>query len=204
MTKPQIWIDCDGVLADFITAYLALVKQHTGRTHTRDEITSFDLSECIVSAEEDAFIWRSLIDQPGWVLGLQPLPGALWAVNALRALGRVGVLTSPHLGPHWVHERARWLMAGDSFAFKRREIVWASDKSHVRGDVLIDDNKDHCVAWAKRNPNGAAILLDSPWNQGTAHFVHRACDLNHAVMIAACRFPPGRSILPGSEAGETP
>lgn len=200
--RPQIWVDCDGVLADFIPAYLELVKQLTGRTHTREEVTSFELHECVVSKEEDDFIWDELINQKGWVLGLKPIAAAPVAVATLRAYGRVGVLTSPHFGPFWMHERAQWLQSV-LFGFKKREIIFASDKSNVRGDVLIDDKKDNCVAWAKRNPGGTAILFDAPWNQGDAANVHRAMDWLHAVQIvrAALGIKPA---WPGSEAGETP
>jgi 5'(3')-deoxyribonucleotidase len=176
----QVWIDCDGVLADFIGAYLALVKQHTGRDHAVTDVTAFELHQCVTSKDEDNFIWRNLIDQPGWIAGMVDLPGAAEAVAELRTIAKVGVLTSPHLGPYWMHERAQWLLAR---GFKKRDIIFASDKSHVRGDVLIDDRKDNCIDWAKSNPGGLAILLDAPWNQGSAPHCLRALNWNEAVRL---------------------
>lgn len=204
MTSRRIvWLDCDGILADFVSAYLDLVHQHTGRRHSHADVTDFELSKCVVSKEEDNHIWQNLIDRPGWIAGMMDLPGASAAVEELRAIAKVGVLTSPHLGPFWMHERAQWLLAR---GFKKRDIIFASDKSHVRGDVLIDDRKDNCVEWAKTNPGGLAILMDCPWNQGSAPHCLRARDWQEAVRlvrnaVAAMDWPKP---IAGSETGEVP
>jgi 5'(3')-deoxyribonucleotidase len=170
MTR-RVWLDCDGILAEFVPAYLALVTEHTGRVHRPEDVTAFELHKCVTTKEEDNFIWQNLIDRPGFITNMVDIPGAAEAVAELRIIAKVGCLTSPHLGPFWMHERAQWLLAR---GFSKRDIIFASDKSHVRGDVLIDDRKDNCIDWAKANPSGFAILMDCPWNQGSAPYCIRA------------------------------
>ena len=168
----MIWVDCDGVLADFTAAYLQILNAHTGRSHSDADITSFDFGKCIASKEEDNHVWREFDRSPGLIAGLADLPGAEAGLSALRKLGKVGCLTSPHLGPYWMPERARWLQAR---GFTKREIIFASDKSHVAGSVLVDDRFDNCLDWAKANPNGLSVCLTAPWNKDESHWhVQRA------------------------------
>lgn len=190
----KVWIDVDGCMADFVTAYLRLVQEHTGRVHTHADVTAFELHQCVVSKEENDHIWKNLIDRPGFISGMVDLPGALEAVAELRQLGKVGALTSPHLGPFWMPERAQWLLAR---GFKKREIVFASDKSHVPGDVLIDDRIDNCVDWAKAHVGGLAILFDQPWNGAWVPelLVHRVHGWNEAVALVRERAERRRRLV---------
>jgi 5'(3')-deoxyribonucleotidase len=180
--KPVILVDCDGPLADFVAAYLSLVHEHTGRLHTHEQVTNFSFQKCVVSAEEDDHVWKRMIDaRPGLVRNLGETFGSAEGLHALRQLGcKVACLTSPHLGPHWMYERAQWLLER---GFTKREIIFASDKSHVSGFILIDDNVDNCEAWAKANPHGVAILFEAPWNRGAKlrENVLHACDWNEVV-----------------------
>lgn len=199
----HVLVDCDGILADFVSAYLALVREHTGRDHVHADVTDFELHKCVTSKDEDTFIWQNLIDRPGFISNMVDLPGAAEAMADLRSFAKVTCLTSPHLGPYWMHERAQWLLAR---GFKKRDIIFASDKSHVRGDVLIDDRKDNVVDWAKANPSGLAILMDCPWNQGSAPHCIRARGWQEAVRlvrnaVAAMDWPKP---IAGSEIGERP
>lgn len=170
----KILVDCDGVLCDTVTAYLELVREHTGRVHALADVTDFRFSKCVVSEEEDAHIWQNMIDRrPDFVVQLPELPGALVGLLELRQSARVVALTSPHIGPHWMHERAAWLMRR---GFSKADIVFAKDKAHVPGTVLIDDSLDNCREWAAAHPTGTAIVFDQPWNQGdTAGNIVRAC-----------------------------
>lgn len=159
--KPRIWVDCDGVLSDFVEAYLELVADLFGRAHVHNDVTRFNFSECVTTKEEDRAVWERVNATPGLVRGLADLPGVSY-LPRLRELGDVGCLTSPTTGPHWVHERFAWLL---DRGFTKRDVIFASDKSHVRGDFLIDDSAENCEAWQVAHPDGLAILLDAPWNR---------------------------------------
>lgn len=177
--RPRIWIDVDGVLAQFVPVYLQLIKEHTGREHSVCDVTDHNFRKCVASPDEDEHVWRNMVDaRPGLVRGLAEVDGARAALESLRLIAQVGALTSPHLGPFWMHERALWLM---DMGFSKREIIFASDKSHVAGDVFIDDHGDNCAAWQAQNPGGTALLFDAPWNRRTQATVQRVHDWHEAV-----------------------
>jgi 5'(3')-deoxyribonucleotidase len=161
----KIWVDCDGVLADFVHEYLSFVLVKFGRKYTHADVTRFAFAECVTSPDEDRQIWETVNAYPGLVRNLRELPGVA-ALPELRRLGDVGCLTSPTLGPYWMPERAQWLLAR---GFAKRDIVFASDKSWIDGDVLIDDSLSNCEAWWAARPHRRAILLDAPWNQGETY-----------------------------------
>jgi 5'(3')-deoxyribonucleotidase len=59
----------------------------------------------------------------------------------------------------WTFERARWL---GRRGFRKEDIVFASDKSLVTGDVLIDDGQHNIDSF-----RGPGVLIARPWNRGT-------------------------------------
>lgn len=161
--KPDIWVDCDGVLADFQSLYLRLLRQ-SGKDRTRADVTDYDFTRCVATREEDRAIWETIDATPGLVYNLGWVEGAHAGLRALREIGHVRCLTSPHLGPTWMHERARWLI--ERAGFRKDEIVFCSNKPLVHGDFLIEDHLETANAWQLHHPNSTAILLDAPYNQG--------------------------------------
>ncbi len=181
----KIWVDCDGVLANFCDAYLSILTEVTGRAHEWAHVTHFDFAKCIASEAEDELVWRTIDKRPGFVRSLRWVPGAHVGLAELRTLETFGAqvrcLTSPHIGPHWMHERAQWLL---NRGFKKKEIVFCADKPLVHGDVLIEDNLETANAWQSAHRNGVAILLDAPYNRGETRG-HRAKDWNEIVRIVS-------------------
>lgn len=164
--KKRILVDCDGVMADFSSAYLNVLEEVTGRQTYYEQITSFHFEECIATAEEDAECWRRIKARPGFVLSLSPEQGLLQLESALallRELGQVVCVTSPVWGSSWADERYKWLTG---FGFDKRTIVFASDKSHVHGDVLIDDAIHNLDEWHFEHAQwgGRTVCINQPWN----------------------------------------
>jgi 5'(3')-deoxyribonucleotidase len=159
----KIWVDVDGVCANFTALYLSLLNQRFGRMRVFEEVTKFDFSACVSNKDEDRWIWQHIDATPGLVYQLDDLPGARDGLAALRTLGKVRALTSPTFGPTWMPERARWLL---DRGFAKADIVFCSDKALVPGDVLIDDRLETCIEWQAAHPNGTAIVFDAPYNQG--------------------------------------
>lgn len=157
----RILVDCDGPLADFILLYLELHEQLNGRRHVHADVTDFDFAKCVATKDEDERVWRHIDRSPGLVRNMVMEDGAAQGLIELRKLGRVVCVTSPHTGPTWMHERFAWLIGR---GFHKRDIVMCKDKSHVAGDILIDDKPEHCIEWADENPSGDAILYGMPHN----------------------------------------
>jgi 5'(3')-deoxyribonucleotidase len=158
----RIYIDVDGVLANFVAGYLSLTEHVTGRHHTPEQVTTWEFRDCIVSEDEEDKIWRLIDTSPGFVRGLEEMPGARIALARMRLLGSVRALTSPHFGPTWMPERAEWLLER---GFRKGEILFVRDKWLVPGDALIDDKLENVNKWAAAHPLRLPILVDRPYNR---------------------------------------
>lgn len=110
----RIMVDMDGVLCDFAGAY------HRSRQQ-----------------KPDVMFPQSI---PGIFQTLEPIAGAIDAVNRLRNSFDVWILSAPSVrNPHCYSEKRIWIEKHFDLAFAYR-LILAHDKSLVVGDVLIDDH----------------------------------------------------------------
>lgn len=160
--KPTLLFDCDGVLCDFLGGLLAAVN--------RDRRTAFKPVDCDRWDIGKAYglEWsylNTICSRPGFCASLNPLPGAIDAVNHLRELADVYVVTSPFdMAPHWIWERAEWLF--NHFGFDKDHVIHCNTKRLIWGDILVDDRAETVVEWCKRWRDSTGLLWDAPYNQG--------------------------------------
>ena len=135
MNKPKIFLDCDGVLADFdAQACVALGVDHRVFED---------------SYGEDEF-WRRLRAQPapGFFRSMLPMPDARELVEGVEHLAPV-ILTGAPLAryPEAQSEKIAW--AAEHFPNVPIIVCQARDKRlhAVPGDVLIDDRPGHAHLW---------------------------------------------------------
>lgn len=160
--KPTVLCDVDGVLADFVAGYLAVVEFVAGRKHTHAEVTQFDIGAALgFTPEQSAAIKRGI--STGFATALAPLPGAVEGFGRLEEIADVYIVTSPwNSCPTWTHEREQWLKR--YFGVTSSRVLHGSAKHLVRGDVLIDDKTETIVKWSAAHPGKTAVLWESPWN----------------------------------------
>jgi 5'(3')-deoxyribonucleotidase len=159
----KIWLDVDGVQADFTADFLDCLAAVTGRNYATEHVTEWDFDWVLGTPQELAGVWARF-DRPGAVRYMPDLPGALAGVAALRKGGHfVGALTAPRHGAEWYHGRVQWLM---DRGFDRKEIILTADKTHVHGDLLVEDHHVYLNDWLDANPSAHGILLAQPWNKG--------------------------------------
>ena len=128
---PHLFLDCDGVLADFDSAATALLG---------------------MSAQEfpDAYgtgeFWRRLARAPEFYGALPLLPDARQLVDAVAHLLPT-ILTGLPIGNWAAPQKVRW--AAEHFPGMPIITTMARDKfRHMTGaDVLVDDRADHRAAW---------------------------------------------------------
>lgn len=166
--KPVILLDADGVIVDFVGSFLAVANGITGLNVQREEITQWDIFHAFPAKFHDDI--SKEMAREGFCLNMQPLPGALEAIGKLAEIGDVVIVTSPWSSKTWAWERTEWLIRHANF--RTKEIIHASAKQHVKGDILIDDKYENLVAWKRANPEGAAILWHAPYNAAVAHDPH--------------------------------
>jgi 5'-nucleotidase len=112
----RVFIDMDGVLCDIAAAY-----REAARTHP------------------DVAFPQSI---PGLFASLSVIPGAIEAVAELRRNPRldVWILSAPSTrNPLCYSEKRIWVEKVFDYPLAKR-LILASDKSLLRGDILIDDN----------------------------------------------------------------
>jgi len=175
--RPIILLDCDGPLADFIGAYLRVVKELTGTTVSPEAVDRWHIHECafIKNLTADARRWpdpwmtlrdriENTIASEGFCSSIPVQPDAVHAVKRLSEIGDVYVVTSPwDSSPTWMHERDQWLKK--HFGLPRDRIIQTAGKYRVHGDILVDDKPGHVRAWQEAWPGSLGILFDMPNNR---------------------------------------
>jgi len=161
--KPTVLLDCDGVLADFVSAALRIVKSLTGRYYSPETITTWEVFDSLPEDERvRSEVYRAM-KAPGGCSNIPVYADALSGVKRLREIADVVAVTSPFKGSlTWAHEREVWLEK----YFGISNVIHARDKRRVHGDFFVDDKPEHIrewlAYWATRDPNCVGILWQTP------------------------------------------
>ena len=129
--KRQLFLDCDGVLADFDAGARALLGMSPGAFEKRYGKREF---------------WRRIARAEDFYARLPLMPDALELFDAVAHLEPV-ILTGLPLGNWAAPQKVRW--AAEHFPGTRIITCMARDKfRHMAGaDVLVDDRADHRDKW---------------------------------------------------------
>jgi hypothetical protein len=127
----QLYLDCDGVLADFDKGATAVLGLPPRAYEQRHGIGRF---------------WQELASAPDFYFGLPLMPDAMALFDAVRHLDPV-ILTGLPRGNWAADQKLRW--AARHFPGTRIITTFARDKrNHAKeGDVLVDDQKKHAYLW---------------------------------------------------------
>jgi hypothetical protein len=127
----QLYLDCDGVLADFDQGATAILGMKPDAFEQRHGLGRF---------------WAKLASAPDFYFGLPLLPDAMRLFEAVRPLDPI-ILTGLPRGNWAAGQKVRW--AARHFPGTRIITTLARDKrDHARpGDVLVDDQSRHARLW---------------------------------------------------------
>lgn len=127
----QLYLDCDGVLADFDKGAAAVLGMPPRVYEQRHGIKRF---------------WQQLAQAPDFFFALPLMPDAMELFEAVRHLQPV-ILTGLPRGNWAAEQKVRW--AQIHFPGTRIITTMARDKrDHAReGDVLVDDQLRHRALW---------------------------------------------------------
>ena len=127
----QLFLDCDGVLADFEAGARSVFGMGSGAFDARHGKREF---------------WRRIARAPDFYAALPLLPDARLLFDAVAHLDPV-ILTGLPLGNWAAPQKLRW--AAEHFPGTRIITCMARDKfKHMTGrDVLVDDRADHRDKW---------------------------------------------------------
>ena len=127
----QLYLDCDGVLADFDRAATELLGMPPRQFEKRHSLAAF---------------WRKLATHPDFYGTLPLMPDAMELFAAVRHLDPV-ILTGLPRGNWAAPQKVRW--AAEHFPGTRIITCLAADKRrHARdGDILVDDTLKYRDLW---------------------------------------------------------
>ncbi|NXP05128.1 NT5C protein, partial [Thinocorus orbignyianus] len=158
----RVLVDMDGVLADFEGGVLrGFLARFPGEPRVElAERRGYWVREQYRSLREDlGDKVASIYESPGFFLGLDPIPGALEAMQEMVRMQdtEVFICTSPlRKYEHCVVEKYKWVEKHLGPEFVER-IILTRDKTVVSADLLIDD-KD-TIRGAEQNPSWEHILF---------------------------------------------
>lgn len=156
----RILLDVDGVTADFMSQSFLHLREVGGPVVTHQDIVTFDLLSFVPERFRNILLrtWK----EQYFCASIPLYEGSKDAVRALRGLGEVLFVTAPLEGsPHWHWERTQWIK--EHFDSDGKDVIFATRKQHIAGDVLIDDRLDNLLDWQKAHPNGVPILWSVPF-----------------------------------------
>lgn len=150
--KRIVYVDVDGVLVNPNRHFLDELNRAIGTTYEYKDITAFNYYDCFPREHADILMrmWGSATLYDGW----PPEPGAMEAVEEIRTFARVVAISS--LTEGHADSKYSWLLGK---GFDRKDIFLATDKSLVRGAVLIDDRIENLMGF-----DGEGICFPQPWN----------------------------------------
>ncbi|XP_039357394.1 5'(3')-deoxyribonucleotidase, cytosolic type [Mauremys reevesii] len=161
-SRVRALVDMDGVLADFEGGVLrAFLARYPGEPHVElAERRGFSVRDQYRCLREDLGAKvASVYESPGFFLGLEPIPGAIEAMQEMIHMQdtEVFICTSPLLKyEHCILEKYSWVEKHLGPEFVER-LILTRDKTIVSADLLFDD-KD-TIKGAEPKPSWEHILF---------------------------------------------
>ncbi len=167
--RPNILLDVDGVLADFLSGAIKVLNRAYNRDITLEQYAkewgkwgTYDYYGITVEQ-----FWKPIDETHNFWMDLEPMPWATKLYTALSAVGDVTILTMPNADPNCGRQKLQWL--DYHLGIKPDAVMLGARKYLLAGNgVLIDDyhkNVDTFKAYG-----GQAILIPSTWNKFDTSF----------------------------------
>jgi len=165
--KPIFLIDVDEVLVDFAGPAVKVLSDILGEPWTFDCMLpgAWDMFAGL-SPEQKARV-AEVIEDPIWYNSLEPYPGAQEAIDRLREVSDVYVVTS---AMSWAADRIGWLKY--HFGFDKDHLVFTKAKHLVGGEFFLDDHPGQVQRWQQNHPMGHGMLWSSVNNQHLKEYGH--------------------------------
>ncbi len=174
ITKPTLVLDVDGVLADFTGATLEFIERNYG-VYSSDPLTDWDFMDA-PSLRPYRRVAKGHWETPGFCRGLQPLPGTVDTVAAIRRVADVKFATSPMgSNPSWIQERNAWLAEHFGADPLATDIRHTTKKSEVKGHVFVDDKFENVEEYQLAHPDSLVFLRTHSYNEASP-WQGRRCD----------------------------
>jgi len=166
MCKATIFLDMDGVIADFAGGAAEIF----GYDVEEWPAGVYDIAE--VFGESEPAIWDKIERDAGFWVTLKAYPWSTAIVDLCRKNGRTVIASSPSRDPASLSEKARWLRVHYPDIYEEGAYMFGPAKELLAGApgaVLIDDNPKNIESFEAAG--GLGILFPQRWND-----LHYICD----------------------------
>lgn len=171
-----IYVDVDDVVSRTTETYPAVVAQEFGKTVSFEDLTGFDLKFCFQLTDNEFQYFFNLVHQPDFLLGFEPVEGAVQTLKAWADMGHVIDIvtgrpasaqeaTLAWLAMHDVPFRG-FIMV-DKYNRPGNDIPLVISKeelSMMDYDLAVEDSPDMAMFLA-RDMGVPTALIHRPWNR---------------------------------------
>lgn len=175
MVKKRIYVDVDDVVSKTTETYTSVIEQEFGRTVSFDELTTFDLRVSFQLTDNEFHYFFDLVHQPDFLLGFDPVDGAVEALKAWAGQGHsIDIVTgrptsAKDVTLEWLDRHTipfdAFVMV-DKYNRPGNDLSIAVSKEALANmpyDLAVEDSSDMAMFLA-RNMGVATALIDRPWN----------------------------------------
>ncbi len=175
MVKKRIYVDVDDVVSKTTETYTSVIEQEFGRTVSFDELTTFDLRVSFQLTDNEFHYFFDLVHQPDFLLGFDPVDGAVEAWKAWAGQGHsIDIVTgrptsAKDVTLEWLDRHAvpfdAFIMV-DKYNRPGNDLSIAVSKEELSSmpyDLAVEDSSDMAMFLA-RHMGVATALIDRPWN----------------------------------------
>jgi 5'(3')-deoxyribonucleotidase len=158
-----ILCDLDSIVVDLITPWLEWMKTTHGVDAKLGDIINYDWhkNEKFKSVGVHCY---DFLQQPRLFQKLNPLPGALDGIRALREAGHTVLFaTAAARSPDAASDKLTWL--NDHLGVSRKDVFICHRKERIRADLFIDDSPDNILAYRQAWPKSKIVTIAYPYNQ---------------------------------------
>jgi 5'(3')-deoxyribonucleotidase len=154
----EILIDLDGICADLLGEWLALINVKMGQSFKVNDVTEWDMTNIAKAGDVD-----EILKTPGFFRALKPIPGALQTIEWLNNKHHVTIVTAGNGVPEVYADKVAWVQRHLPF-LKKRQLVTMHEKWRIPADVIIDDKPSTAVKYRDRHPSAHILSLGYPYN----------------------------------------
>lgn len=156
-----ILIDLDSTITNFGKVLLRTLNHQYKTNHSYDEITSWDWFDKTFENPWECTRYAKFWDE------VEPNIGAVTCISDLVTSGHVVyIVTASHFSPALGYKIKRTLSWFSPIIINEDNIIITSQKSQIKGDVLIDDGLHNLYEFF----DGIGIVYNQPWNRGNRQF----------------------------------
>ena len=160
-TKLKILVDVDGVACDIVGEVIYRLNERLGPNYINEDITVWDFlhPQCDILTQNEKLNVLDIFREEFLCQVVNVIPGIKEKLKELKDDGHEIVwLTAPwKQSKTWCYDRTIWIER--HFGDISKNVIFASHKEDVPGDILIDDNPENLRKWKAVYPDGEAILF---------------------------------------------